>query len=1548
MKKRMLSILLAVAMVFSMFAFAALANDGTTTVTYDTSAQYEWSNYLNAMSVIPSPEYDTAHSTDNASLRDEPLYKLFKAELLVEGRVGANAAAMSTYTMVTADAGEYAGTLLSDFVQNVYGAFTYTLKGGREKGIALWNEKCSVPVTSNDAGYTYTNEDVQTTYTQDSYHNALKAFNAYMLYANDNQAFNVVDSGLYLGQKTRYEALVSALEALELATPAKTVTVGLGTHADYVFANGIAITISQPTSPEMGATITWDGGSVEVPATAMIFGGSHDSDEVIATTSVTMTGGTVRAIFGGGLHKSTVTQSNVAVSGGQVTNGVSGGGASSLIKDCGCENGNPWYNGDATQSPCKVDSATVTITGGDIFMVYGGGEGISCTGSTNVSIANASVDYVTAGGSNGYTGTASVVVNEGATIEVLQGANRGSMDSIGMEVNGGTINNMYIGGETGDSKVNGTYTSATVTITGGTVSTLAPGSNGTAGTNDIENATVTVAPDTVTNVAPGFEIDESGSLKPKDPAPAPSQLAAYEAILARVTLDKYKAKESYKALEAAIAQCHATLNTGTAMTNDEVDAICFPAEKEMRKDIPIGNGLKAVVDAEVFSVYQEVLFTEDSWSIMFDKYANGGDGWESVDAYKAHCTDAEGDAYVEQVKVWCGDLAYKEIPDGGVLDTTGYAEPYPTWTSRYNGIDVVKYLNDETVTNWRAAVRLAVEKVKSGEIQPADMGSVEVNGVNVDSYDTWKNTLPLPQQRGMTVCADAIWFDAANWPIEGTAPANGSYVAPENQVNYTVETYTAAWNQFLRCREGGQLAGKNDAKVSENMKELETLKTLMSKMQDAGSITTQDQEDAYKNLKTYMDIYNKRLNRVKLDENKAKEEYIAYKNLCDRANEIIANWDAWKEQGDKDLFPTADEMWGLISKDVMTDCQMETAWQAMRLVVGIDRGVKTVCEAKIAEWRESGMYTAESLAEVQTAYEQDVDSLAQDQTATDRDTQDFIAMLEELLVKVDPAPAPSQLAAYEAILARVTLDKYKAKESYKALEAAIAQCHATLNTGTAMTNDEVDAICFPAEKEMRKDIPIGNGLKAVVDAEVFSVYQEVLFTEDSWSIMFDKYANGGDGWESVDAYKAHCTDAEGDAYVEQVKVWCGDLAYKEIPDGGVLDTTGYAEPYPTWTSRYNGIDVVKYLNDETVTNWRAAVRLAVEKVKSGEIQPADMGSVEVNGVNVDSYDTWKNTLPLPQQRGMTVCADAIWFDAANWPIEGTAPANGSYVAPENQVNYTVETYTAAWNQFLRCREGGQLAGKNDAKVSENMKELETLKTLMSKMQDAGSITTQDQEDAYKNLKTYMDIYNKRLNRVKLDENKAKEEYIAYKNLCDRANEIIANWDAWKEQGDKDLFPTADEMWGLISKDVMTDCQMETAWQAMRLVVGIDRGVKTVCEAIIAEWKESGLYTDESLAAVQAAYEQDVDSLVQDQTAKDSDTQDFIAMLQELLVELPKPTVIGDLDGDGTATLAELIQIAKMIAEDADFTDKLAVCDANNDTKVSLADVILIAKTIAEA
>ena len=33
MKKRMLSILLAVAMVFSMFAFAALANDGTTTVT---------------------------------------------------------------------------------------------------------------------------------------------------------------------------------------------------------------------------------------------------------------------------------------------------------------------------------------------------------------------------------------------------------------------------------------------------------------------------------------------------------------------------------------------------------------------------------------------------------------------------------------------------------------------------------------------------------------------------------------------------------------------------------------------------------------------------------------------------------------------------------------------------------------------------------------------------------------------------------------------------------------------------------------------------------------------------------------------------------------------------------------------------------------------------------------------------------------------------------------------------------------------------------------------------------------------------------------------------------------------------------------------------------------------------------------------------------------------------------------------------------------------------------------------------------------------------
>ena len=241
------------------------------------------------------------------------------------------------------------------------------------------------------------------------------------------------------------------------------------------FANAKAITIE--AGSEGKVKISWDGSSLEVPETASIVGGYHDND-TLSETSITMNSGKVKNIIAGGLHKSHVTKARVVVNeGAEITGGIMGGGASSLRNNCGCENGKNWYAGDPKNSPCRVDETEVIVNGGTINMVYGGGEGISYTGKAKVSINGGNVNYVTAGGSNGYTGDAKVSINDG-TIKEMQSVNRGSMDSSNMEITGGTIGKLYVGGAN-EADVTGSIASSSVSITGkAEVTTLDAGKSG--------------------------------------------------------------------------------------------------------------------------------------------------------------------------------------------------------------------------------------------------------------------------------------------------------------------------------------------------------------------------------------------------------------------------------------------------------------------------------------------------------------------------------------------------------------------------------------------------------------------------------------------------------------------------------------------------------------------------------------------------------------------------------------------------------------------------------------------------------------------------------------------------------------------------------------------------------------------------------------------------------------------------------------------------------------------------------------------------------------
>ena len=125
-----------------------------------------------------------------------------------------------------------------------------------------------------------------------------------------------------------------------------------------LFANGTPVTVEARTDGVAGALVKWNGGEKLLPADNSVFGGSHDSAAKIDSTSVTVNGGTLHNVFGGGLHKSYVGTAVVTINGGKFTGKVHGGGASSYA---GSTCHQPWHEGNKENATTVVDVAIVTI-----------------------------------------------------------------------------------------------------------------------------------------------------------------------------------------------------------------------------------------------------------------------------------------------------------------------------------------------------------------------------------------------------------------------------------------------------------------------------------------------------------------------------------------------------------------------------------------------------------------------------------------------------------------------------------------------------------------------------------------------------------------------------------------------------------------------------------------------------------------------------------------------------------------------------------------------------------------------------------------------------------------------------------------------------------------------------------------------------------------------------------------------------------------------------------------------------------------------------------
>ncbi|WP_313523760.1 S-layer homology domain-containing protein [Anaerotignum sp.] len=151
-------------------------------------------------------------------------------------------------------------------------------------------------------------------------------------------------------------------------------------NVNGIFANGTPITIEAGTAGNTTAVWYGDANNKQYVnenkaagddlSQVYIFGGAYDT--AVASTSITMTGGTVIAVIGGGMDSGATVTGNTTVN-------ISGG----TVKDV--------YGGGWNSGATVTDSTTVNMTGGTVDYVYGGGQDGAVEKNTTVNISGGTV-----------------------------------------------------------------------------------------------------------------------------------------------------------------------------------------------------------------------------------------------------------------------------------------------------------------------------------------------------------------------------------------------------------------------------------------------------------------------------------------------------------------------------------------------------------------------------------------------------------------------------------------------------------------------------------------------------------------------------------------------------------------------------------------------------------------------------------------------------------------------------------------------------------------------------------------------------------------------------------------------------------------------------------------------------------------------------------------------------------------------------------------------------------------------------------------------------
>jgi|GEM_PF-2528335 len=200
------------------------------------------------------------------------------------------------------------------------------------------------------------------------------------------------------------------------------------------------------------SSITVESGALN----CTVFGGSCGSGGTVnGNTNVTIKGGSVTYLYGGGDYGNVTGTTNVFIEGGTVSESVYGGGYVG------------WNDGDWG----KVTGATnINVTNGTISgSIIGGGCNATVSGDTNITVEGGSLQYLYGGGDWGaVSGTANVTIEGGTFGGGVYGgglgAEYGIVGNTSVEISGGTFDRSVFGGG-----LSGAVTGDTaLTISGGT------------------------------------------------------------------------------------------------------------------------------------------------------------------------------------------------------------------------------------------------------------------------------------------------------------------------------------------------------------------------------------------------------------------------------------------------------------------------------------------------------------------------------------------------------------------------------------------------------------------------------------------------------------------------------------------------------------------------------------------------------------------------------------------------------------------------------------------------------------------------------------------------------------------------------------------------------------------------------------------------------------------------------------------------------------------------------------------------------------------------